>query len=59
MAFVSLSDSYGVLDSVIFFPEAYKTYRNILFDHNVIVIKGKKSNAGDSFLVEKAYIPKA
>ena len=59
MAFVSLSDSSGVLDSVIFFPEAYKTYRNILFDHNVIVIKGKKSNAGDSLLVEKAYIPKA
>jgi DNA polymerase-3 subunit alpha len=58
MAFVSLSDSYGVLDSVIFFPETYKTYRNILFDHNVIVIKGKKSAAGDSLLVEKAYIPK-
>ena len=58
MAFVSLSDSFGVIDSVIFFPEAYKQYRNILFDNNVIIIKGKKSRNGDSMIVEKAFIPK-
>ena len=59
MAFVSLSDSYGLIDSVIFFPEAYKQYRNVLFDNNIIIIKGKKSNSGDSFIVEKAFIPRA
>ena len=58
MAFVSLSDSYGVIDSVIFFPEAYKQYRNILFDNNIIIVKGKKNRTGDSFIVEKAFIPK-
>lgn len=58
MAFVTLTDSYGCIDSVIFFPEAYKQHRNILFDHNVIIVKGKKNNTGDSFIVEKAYIPR-
>lgn len=58
MAFVSLSDSFGCIDSVIFFPEAYKNHRNILFDNNVIIVKGKKSNKGDAFIVEKAFIPK-
>jgi DNA polymerase III alpha subunit len=58
MAFISLSDSYGLIDSVIFFPEAYKQYRNILFDNNIIIIKGKKSKSGDSFIVEKAFIPR-
>ena len=58
MAFVSLSDSFGVIDSVIFFPEAYKKYRNVLFDNNVIIVQGKKNKSGDSFIVEKAYIPK-
>lgn len=58
MAFVTLSDSYGSIDSVIFFPDTYKQYRNILFENNVIIIKGKKNNTGDSFIVEKAYIPK-
>lgn len=58
MAFVSLSDSYGHIDSVIFFPEAYKKYRNILFNNNVIIIQGNKNKQGTSFLVEKAYIPR-
>ena len=58
MAFISMSDSSGCIDSVIMFPEAYKQYRNILFDHNVIIIQGKKNRSGDSFIVEKAYIPR-
>lgn len=58
MAFLSMSDSFGFIDSVIFFPEAYKQYRNILFDNNVIIIQGKKNKNGDSFIVEKAFIPK-
>jgi DNA polymerase-3 subunit alpha len=58
MAFVTLTDSYGAIDSVIFFPEVYKTYRNILFDHNVIVVQGKKNASGDSLIVEKTYIPR-
>lgn len=58
MAFVSLTDSTGMIDSVIFFPDAYKKYRNVLFDNNVIIVAGKKSGSGDSLIVEKSYIPK-
>lgn len=56
MAFVTLVDGYGALDSVIFFPDKYKEYKNILFNNNIIIIKGTKSKHGDSFIVDKAYI---
>lgn len=58
MAFVSLSDGSGVIDSVIFFPEAYKEYRNLLFDNNVIIVKGNKTKNKDGLVVNKAYIPR-
>jgi len=58
MAFVCLTDGYGSIDSVIFFPEAYKTYKHILFDNNIIIIKGKKGQGDDSLIVEKCFIPK-
>lgn len=58
MAFVSLSDSTGVADSIIFFPEQYKKYKNILFSGNVIILKGNKTKTGDGLIVEKAYIAK-
>ena len=57
MAFVSVSDGTGALDSVLFFPEAYKAYRNVLFQGNVIIIKGTRSKNGDSLIVEKTFIP--
>jgi DNA polymerase-3 subunit alpha len=56
MAFVTLTDNSGVLDSVVFFPEQYRSYRNILFQNNVIIVKGNRSKSGDSLVVEKAYI---
>lgn len=59
MAFVSMSDNTGIIDSVIIFPEAYRTYQNILFDNNIVIIKGSKSKEKDSFIAEKIYIPKA
>ena len=55
MAFVTLVDTTGVLDSVIFFPEQYKKYKNILFDSNIIIVKGAKAK-GDGLIVEKAYV---
>lgn len=58
MAFVSLSDGTGVIDSVIFFPETYKEYRNLLFENNVIIVKGNKTKTKDGLVVQKAYIPK-
>jgi DNA polymerase-3 subunit alpha len=58
MAFVSMSDGSGVIDSVIFFPEAYKEFRNILFQNNVIIVKGNKTKSKDGLVVQKAYIPR-
>jgi len=59
MAFVTLTDGSGVLDSVVFFPDQYRSYRNLLFGSNVIIVKGNRSKAGDSLIVEKAYIAKS
>jgi DNA polymerase-3 subunit alpha len=58
MAFITLSDGTGVAESIVFFPEQYKEYKNILFSGNVIIVKGKKTKNKDGLIVEKAYIPK-
>lgn len=58
MAFVTIADGFGAIDSVIFFPEQYRQYRNLLFDNNVIVICGNRSKNKDSLIVEKAYVAK-
>jgi len=59
MAFVTLCDTTGSIDSVIFFPEKYKQYKNILFPGNVIIVKGNRSKNGDSLVVENAYVAKS
>lgn len=58
MAFVSISDSTGVLDSVIFFPEVFRKYKQILFEGNIIIVSGKKTKSNDGLIVDKAYIAK-
>lgn len=59
MAFVTLCDTTGSIDSVIFFPEKYKQYKNILFPGNIIIVKGNRSKNGDSLVVENAYVAKS
>ena len=59
MAFITLQDNTGAVDSVIFFPETYKKYRNILFAGHVIIVQGARSKTGDSFIVEKAYVARS
>jgi len=58
MAFVTISDGFRAIDSVIFFPEQYKQYRNLLFDSNVIVLCGNRSKTKDGLIAEKAYVAK-
>lgn len=58
MAFVTLKDATGSIDSIIFFPDQYREYKNVLFEGNVIIIKGNRSKDKDSIIVEKAYIAK-
>lgn len=58
MAFVSINDGTAVVDSVVYFPEVYKQYRNQLFLGNILIIKGAKSKNKDGLVAEKTYIPK-
>jgi DNA polymerase-3 subunit alpha len=60
MAFVSINDTSGNLDCIIFFPEQYQSYQNLLFEQNVVLFKGNRSKgAGDSFIVEKCYVARS
>lgn len=59
MAFVTIGDSTGLLDSVVLFPDQYKSYKNALFVGNVIILKGNRSKNRDGLVVEKVYLPKA
>lgn len=58
MSFITIKDSTGSMDSVIFFPDQYREYKNVLFEGNIIIIKGNRSKTGDGLMVEKAYIAK-
>jgi DNA polymerase-3 subunit alpha len=56
MAFVTVRDTTGTVESVIFFPDQYREYKNILFDGNIIIVAGNRSRSKDSLVVEKSYI---
>lgn len=59
MAFVSIEDAYGLLDSVIFFPEQLSTYKHHLFQGNVLIFVGKKAKNKDGLIVEKCFMPRS
>ena len=55
MAFVTIEDSTGMLDSVIMFPETWSQYKHHIFDSNVLVFVGNKTKQSDGFIVEKCF----
>jgi DNA polymerase-3 subunit alpha len=57
MAFVSIADGTGHIDSVIFFTEQLALYRNQLFEGNILIFQGTKSFKKSDLVVEKCYIP--
>ena len=57
MAFLTLEDQFGMLDSVIFFPEQFTKYKDHLFNGNILVFLGSRSKAKDSFVIEKCLLP--
>ena len=59
MSFLTLMDSTGSVDSVIVFPEQFQTYKNILYNGNVIIVKGNRSKNRDGLIVEKIYLPRS
>lgn len=58
MAFVTISDTTGSIDSIVFFPEKLKLYKQILFAGNIIILAGSRSRDSDGLIVEKAYVAK-
>lgn len=58
MAFVTGEDQYGILDSIIMFPETWEKYRAHIFEGNVMVFIGKKSKEKDSLIVDKCFLAK-
>jgi DNA polymerase-3 subunit alpha len=59
MAFVTINDGTASTDSIVYFPEAYRQFRNYLFPGNIIIVKGSKSKGNDGLVVEKTFIPRA
>jgi hypothetical protein len=59
MAFVTIEDSTGILDSVVFFPEKWEEYKHHLFERNILIFVGSKTKNKDAFVVEKCFIPKS
>jgi DNA polymerase-3 subunit alpha len=59
MAFVSVEDAYGLLDSIIFFPEQLETYKHHLFQGNVLIFIGNKTKTKDGLVVEKCFMPRS
>lgn len=59
MAFVSIEDAHGLLDSVIFFPEQLATYKHHLFQGNILIFVGKKAKNKDGLIVEKCFAPRS
>jgi DNA polymerase-3 subunit alpha len=57
MAFVSIEDQTGMLDSVIFFPNKYEEYKHHLFESNILIFSGNKAKAKDGLIVEKCFVP--
>jgi DNA polymerase-3 subunit alpha len=57
MAFITIEDQYGTLDTVVFFPEAFSQYKTHLFIDNILVFVGNKSKSKDGLIVEKCFIP--
>ena len=46
MSFINLSDQSGTLNDCICFPNIYEKYRNLLYEGNLVLITGYKSNKG-------------
>lgn len=59
MAFITIDDQYGSLDSVIFFPEQFAKYKNYLYNGNILVFAGSKTKSKDGLVVDKCFAPAA
>jgi DNA polymerase-3 subunit alpha len=57
MAFTTIEDNTGIVDSVVLFPEKWLEYKHHIFNGNVLVFIGNKTKNKDAFVVDKCFIP--
>ena len=57
MAFITVQDQYGSIDSVVAFPEQFAMFRSNMIPGNVLVFMGQKNKNKDSLIVEKCFEP--
>jgi DNA polymerase-3 subunit alpha len=55
MAFLTIEDGSCGLDNVVIFPEAYKTFYNILQPKQTVLIKGERDQKKGSLIVQKLW----
>jgi DNA polymerase-3 subunit alpha len=55
MAFLTISDSTGTLNSVICFPEQYLNYKDLIQPTNTVVVSGNKNKSGDALIIKKIW----
>lgn len=58
MAFISIEDQTGFLDSIIMFPEQWLKFKSHIFIGNVLIFVGSKAKNKDGLIVEKCFVPK-
>lgn len=55
MCFITLSDSYGTLDSVMF-PEEFSEYKTLIENGRVLMFSGQKSKKDNSPIIKKCFV---
>ena len=55
MAFLTIEDETGILDSVVVFPKVKDKYRYVLYEGNNLVFCGSVGKNEDSLIVEKIH----
>jgi DNA polymerase-3 subunit alpha len=55
MAFLSLSDSSGMLDDVVCFSEPWEEYKHLLTEGNTVLVQGERDPKKGSLVVRKVF----
>ena len=55
MAFLTLSDSSGVLDDVVCFSEPWEEYKHLLTQGNTVLVQGERDPKRNSLVVRKVF----
>ena len=55
MAFITVSDITGMVDSVVMFSDVWKLHKNLMIMDNTVMISGERGTERDSLIVKKVF----